>query len=65
LDTLETEESYYRLAPAEAFELLTIIYQVAGGEHPGRRRERHALRQYFLAFMAERTALSHQIKQGR
>jgi hypothetical protein len=65
LDTLETEESYYRLAPAEALELLTVIYHVVGGEHPGRRRERNTLRQHFLEFMAQRTALSHQIKQGR
>lgn len=65
LDNLETEESYYRLAPSEARDLLTIIYQVVGGEHPGRRHERHRLRQYFLEFMAERPALSHQIKQGR
>ena len=65
LENLETEESYYRLAPAEAKALLTLIYSVVGGEHPNRRQERAAERAYFLTFMTGRTPLSHQIRQGR
>lgn len=65
LENLETEESYYRLAPAEAKELLTVIYSVVGGEHPNRRQEREAERAYILTFMAARLPLSHQIRQGR
>jgi hypothetical protein len=65
LDSLETEESYYRIAPAEAKELLTIIYSVVGGEHPNRRHERQVEGAHFLAFIAERSPLSHQIRQGR
>lgn len=65
LDSLETEERYYRVAPAEAKELLTLIYSVVGGEHPNRRHERQAEQAHFLAFMAVRTPLSHQIRQGR
>jgi len=65
LENLETEESYYRLAPAEAKALLTLIYSVVGGEHPNRRQEREAERAYFLTFMTGRAPLSHQIRQGR
>ncbi len=65
LDNLETEETYYRLAPAEAQILLTLIYSVAGGEHPNRREERTAERAQFLHFMVGRTPLSHQVRQGR
>ena len=65
LDNLETEETYYRIAPAEAKDLLTVIYGVVGGEHPNRRQERHQERTYFLNFMETRTSLSHQIRQGR
>lgn len=65
LDNLETEERYYRIAPSEAVELLNRIYDVQGGEHPARRRERVAQREYFLQFIAGRTPLSHQIRQGR
>lgn len=65
LDNLETEERYYRIAPAEARELLMIIYSVVGGEHPNRRHERQAEQAHFLAFMATRTPVSHQIRQGR
>jgi len=65
LDNLETEERYYRIAPAEAKELLTLIYSVVGGEHPSGRHERQAEQAHFLAFMAERLPLSHQIRQGR
>jgi len=65
LDNLETEETYYRIAPAEAKDLLTVIYGVIGGEHPNRRQERHHERTYFLNFMETRTSLSHQIRLGR
>ncbi|MBX3013100.1 MAG: hypothetical protein KF832_16400 [Caldilineaceae bacterium] len=65
LDNLETEETYYRLAPAEAKLLLTLIYGVVGGEHPRRRQERDQERAFFLNFIRERQPLSHQIRQGR
>jgi hypothetical protein len=65
LENLETEETYYRVSPAEALELLIMIDNVAGGDHPGRRRERNAQRSRFLHFLNGRTPLSHQIKQGR
>lgn len=65
LENLETEERYYRVAPSEAIELLNLIYAVQGAEHPARRRERTAQRQHILQFMARRTPVSHQIRQGR
>lgn len=64
-DRLETEETYYRLAPAEAFEALAVIDGVVHAEHPARRHERNAQRQWMLAYLDGRTPLSHQIKQGR
>lgn len=65
LDSLETEERYYRLAPAETLYLLQVIGTVPGAEHPGGRQERTAERDLFLRFVARRAALSHQVKQGR
>jgi hypothetical protein len=65
LENLETEETYYRLAPAEAFALLDLIYNVTDGEHPGRRRERERERSQIIRFIAGRNPLSHQIRQGR
>jgi hypothetical protein len=65
LESLETEERYYRIAPAEALELLAVIEGVAGAEHPGRRHERTAQRLHFVNFLANRTPLSYQIRQGR
>jgi hypothetical protein len=65
LDNLETEERYHRVAPAEARELLHLIYGVAGGEHPSGRRERVAERNKLLHFITGRTPLSHQVRQGR
>ncbi|MEZ4672871.1 MAG: hypothetical protein R2932_01340 [Caldilineaceae bacterium] len=65
LDNLETEESYYRIAPDEALALLSIIYGHVGGEHPNRRHERERARQQFIDFIAGRRPLSHQIRQGR
>ena len=65
LDNLETEETYYRVAPAEALALLTVIDEVSGGEHPNRRHERQVQREFFIEFMANHPILSHQIRQGR
>jgi hypothetical protein len=65
LDNLETEESYYRVAPSEAGDLLNLIHAVQGGEHPARRSERSAQRKQFRQFLAGRMPLSHQIRQGR
>ena len=65
LDSLETEETYYRVAPAQAFELLAIVDSVAGGDHPAGRQARTQQREHFLAFERQHTALSHQIRQGR
>jgi hypothetical protein len=65
LENLETEETYYRLAPAEALALLDIIYNITGGEHPGRRRERRNERSQLIRFIAGRNPLSHQVRQGR
>lgn len=65
LDSLETEESYYRLAPAEAQQMLQVIEGVEGAEHPGGRRQRTAQQAQFQQFLAQRSPLSHQIRQGR
>lgn len=65
LDSLETEESYYRLAPAEAVELLALFDGVIGGEHPAGRRHRTEQRAWLEDFLRNRPQLSHQIRQGR
>lgn len=65
LDSLETEETYYRVAPAEAVEILAVIDGVVGGEHPAGRHTRAAERAWFEHFVAGRLPLSHQRKQGR
>jgi uncharacterized protein with PIN domain len=64
-DSLETEERYYRLSPAEALEVLAVIDNVVHAEHPARRHERNAQRAWILEFIQGRTLLSHQIRQGR
>ncbi|MFZ1770248.1 MAG: hypothetical protein WAU00_13675, partial [Caldilinea sp.] len=64
-DSLETEERYYRLSPAEALEVLAVIDNIIDAEHPARRHERAAQRDWMLAFLAGQTLLSHQIRQGR
>jgi hypothetical protein len=64
-DSLETEETYYRLAPQEALEILAVIEGVMDAEHPARRHERAAQRVWMLQFLNARPVLSHQIKQGR
>ena len=64
-DNLETEERYYRLSPAEALEVLAVIENVVHAEHPARRHERDAQRQWMLDFLGSRPVLSHQIRQGR
>ena len=65
LESLETEERYYRIAPAEAHAALHIIRSTKGGEHPGRRQDRRAERAQMLALVANNPPLSHQIRQGR
>ena len=65
LDSLETDETYWRIAPAEAIALLDVMAGVAGGEHPEGRHERAAERDRFEAFVADRPPVSHQIKLGR
>lgn len=64
-DSLETEESYYRLSPTEAMDVLAVIDGVVHAEHPARRHERDAQRRWMLDFLAGRPRLSHQVKQGR
>ncbi len=64
-DNLETEERYYRLSPAEALEVLAVIENVVHAEHPARRHERNAQRQWILNYLAGQSVLSHQIRQGR
>jgi hypothetical protein len=64
-DSLETEERYYRLSPAEALEVLAVIDNVVYAEHPARRHERNAQRAWMLEFIQGRALLSHQIRQGR
>lgn len=65
LDSLETQERFYRVAPAEAWLLLQRIESVAGGDHPRHRAERVEQRRWFETFLAEREPLSHQVKFGR
>jgi hypothetical protein len=65
LDNLETEELYYRIAPAEAYAVLRIIHTTPGGDHPARRAERSGLRAQILIMLQGKTPLSHQIRQGR
>lgn len=65
LDSLETEESYYRLAPDEAFALVSLFRETKGGEHPKERHSRTAQRTQMDAFLINRPRLLHQIKQGR
>lgn len=64
-DSLETEETYYRLAPAEALAVLAVIDNVVDAEHPARRHERDAQRRWMLDFLAGHVPLSHQVRQGR
>ena len=59
LDSLETEESYYRLAPAAAAQVLAAIEARPGGDSSAGRRG------WFQRFVADRPRLSHQIRQGR
>ena len=65
LDSLETEESYYRIAPGEALALLALFRQTSGSEHPKDRHSRGAQRAQVDAFLAGRPRLLHQIKLGR
>jgi hypothetical protein len=65
LDSLETEESVYRLAPAEAFAALSVIRATVGGDHPGDRAKRQQQRAQMHALVSSRSPLSHQVRQGR
>jgi hypothetical protein len=65
VESLETEETIYRIAPFEAAQLLTLFSAVRGGDHPARRRDRNAQRAAILDFVGERRPLSHVVKQGR
>lgn len=65
LDSLETEESYYRLAPKEAFDLLALFGETSGGEHPKDRHSRTSQRDRVDAFLTDRPRLLHQFRQGR
>ena len=65
LDTLETEESHFRIAPAEALTALKTIQSRPGGDHPKERAERVEERTWFEKFISGREPISHQVKQGR
>lgn len=65
LDTLDTEERYYRLSPAEASHFLQISQQVTGGSHPAGREERVPQQQQIVALLQGLKPLSHQVRQGR
>ncbi len=65
LESLETEERYYRIAPAEAYAALRIIHATQGGDHPGRRAERRQQRAQMLSLVVGSQPLSHQVRQGR
>jgi hypothetical protein len=65
LDNLETEETFYRISPAEAHRLLEMILSTIGGDHPARRKERAGLRDAILQLLSALPVLSHQVRQGR
>lgn len=65
VDSLETEETIYRIPPAEAAELLTLFLSVPGGDHPERRSDRSPQRDAILGRFTPRHPLSHVVKQGR
>ncbi|HXF61351.1 MAG TPA: hypothetical protein VNK95_07030, partial [Caldilineaceae bacterium] len=65
LESLETEERYFRIAPAEADLALTLIHSEPGGDHPAGRAARDHLRGQLLALVAGHEPLSHQVRQGR
>jgi hypothetical protein len=65
LESLETEEAIYRIAPIEAAECLTLFASVPAGDHPLGREQRGAQRAWLLNQIAGRQPLSHIVKQGR
>jgi len=65
VDTLETEERYYRLAPADAAYILSDLHHRPGAEHPAGRHLRDEQRGWFENFLADHVAVSHQIRRGR
>ena len=65
LESLETEERYFRISPSEADHALPLIHSEPGGDHPAGRAARDHLRSRLLALVAGREPLSHQVRQGR
>ncbi len=65
VDSLETEETIYRIAPVEAAELLALFASIPAGDHPANRHERTPQRDWIHAQFAGRAPLSHIVKQGR
>ncbi len=65
VESLETDERIFRLAPVEAAELLTLFGTIRAGDHPEGRHERNAERDWIHAQLRDRTPLTHIIKQGR
>lgn len=62
-DSLETEETYYRLAPQEALEILAVIEGVAGPSI--RRSSTRRPARMDAAIPGRSPAVDRQIKQGR
>lgn len=65
LNSLETEELYFRLAPAQASRFLEISQTEPGSEHPARRGARAAQREQVLALLDGLRPVSHQVRHGR
>jgi hypothetical protein len=65
VDTLETEELYYRVPPALGGQMLDLIFSEVGGEHPAHRAGRNDLRTKILMLVHGLEPLSRQIRQGR
>ncbi|MEX1019207.1 MAG: hypothetical protein WDZ49_06080 [Litorilinea sp.] len=64
-ETLETDESHYRIAPWEAAQTLTLIRGARAGDHPQGRTQRGELGAHLAAFAQSADLISRQIKQGR
>ena len=65
LDTLETEESYYRLAPNEAHEILLLFDSMVAPDHSVRHDNRTQQRLKIQDCISHLQPLSHQVKRGR
>lgn len=64
-DTLETDETIFRITPGEAAQVLTLIGQIPGADHPQKREERVPQREQLETLAASSDRMSHEIKQGR